>query len=152
VGAPHHGGDVVDSPALARSLPALNEMNAYFWTSGREGRLKILRCQACGLYIHPYAALCPKCRSSELEPEPVSGRGVVVSFTVNHQPWFPHVPVPYVIALVELEEQSSIRLVTNLLTVPVESVRVGMRVEVYFEAHGEVFIPLFRPVQDAPND
>ena len=138
-----------DSPVLARSLPALNEMNGYFWTSGRDGRLRILRCQACGLYIHPYAAVCPKCRSDEIAPEPMSGRGVVVSFTINHQPWFPHVPVPYVIALVELAEQSSIRLVTNLLTVPVEAVRAGLPVEVYFEEHGEVFVPLFRPVQDA---
>ena len=141
-----------DSSALARSLPALNEMNAYFWTSGREGRLRILRCQACGLYIHPYAARCPQCRSPEIEPEPVSGRGVVVSYTVNHQAWFPHVPVPYVVALVELDEQSSIRLITNLLTVPVDSVRVGMAVEVYFEQHGDVFVPLFRPRQDGSND
>jgi len=138
-----------DSPALARPLPGLNEMNGYFWTSGREGRLKILRCQACGLYIHPYAAICPGCRSPDVQPEPVSGRGVVTSFTVNHQPWFPHVPAPYVIALVELEEQASIRLVTNLLTVPVETVSVGMPVTVYFEQHGEVFVPLFRPEQDS---
>ena len=140
-----------DSPVLARPLPALNEMNGYFWTGGREGRLQILRCQACGLYIHPYAALCPKCRSADVAPEAVSGRGVVTSFTVNHQPWFPHVPVPYVIALVGLEEQSSIRLVTNLLTCPVEDVRVGMPVEVYFEPHGNVFIPLFRPAEGAPH-
>jgi uncharacterized OB-fold protein len=135
------------SEPLARPLPVLNEMNGYFWTSGKDGRLKILRCQACGCYIHPYAALCPKCRSPEVEPEAVSGRGVVVSFTVNHQPWFTHVPVPYVIALVELQEQSDIRLVTNLPTVPIEEVRVGMPVEVYFEPHGEVFVPLFRPVE-----
>ena len=141
-----------ESSVLARSLPALNEMNGYFWTSGRDGQLKILRCQDCACYIHPYAALCPKCRSAQLAPEAVSGRGVVVSFTVNHQPWFPHVPVPYVIALVELEEQASIRLVTNLLTVPVEAVRIGMPVEVYFEAHGEVFVPLFKPTQEPSLD
>jgi uncharacterized protein len=136
---------VPSAPPLARPLPALNEMNGYFWTSGRDGRLRILRCQACGHYIHPYAAACPTCRSDDLEPEPVSGRGVVTSVTINHQPWFPHVPTPYVVALVELEEQHDIRLVTNLLTCPVEDVRAGMAVEVYFEPHGEIFVPLFRP-------
>lgn len=128
-----------------RPLPALNEMNGYFWTGGRDGKLRILRCQACGCYIHPYAALCPRCRSEAIAPEAVSGRGVVIAFTVNHQPWFPNVPVPYVVALVELEEQSNIRLVTNLPTMPATDVRAGLPVEVFFEEHGEVFVPLFRP-------
>lgn len=138
---------MTDETPPARSLPVLNDMNGYFWTGGREGRLRILRCQDCGRYIHPYAALCPKCRSERIEPEAVSGRGQVVSFTVNHQPWFPHVPVPYVIALVELDEQADIRLVTNMPDTPIEAVRPGLPVEVYFEAHGEVFIPLFRAAQ-----
>lgn len=136
-----------ESQVLARPLPVLNEMNGYFWTSGADGRLRILRCQDCGEYIHPYAALCPKCRSEKLEPEPVSGRGRLVSFTINHQPWFPHVPVPYVIGLVELEEQSDIRLVTNLADCAVEDVSHDMPVEVCFEAHGDIFIPLFRPAR-----
>jgi uncharacterized OB-fold protein len=120
-------------------------MNSYFWRSGEAGRLQILRCSDCRTWIHPYAGLCPKCRSQALAPQPVSGRGTVVGFTVNFQPWFPNLPTPYVIALVELEEQSNIRLVTNLMTCPVEDVRIGLPVEVYFEPHEDVFIPLFRP-------
>jgi uncharacterized OB-fold protein len=128
-----------------RPLPAINEMNRYFWQSGAAGRLEILRCADCGEWIHPFAGACPRCAGANLAPEPVSGRGTVVSFTINVQPWSPDVPTPYVIALVELEEQTNIRLVTNLPTCPIEDVRNGMPVEVYFEPHGDIYIPLFRP-------
>ena len=78
-------------------------------------------------------------------PQPVSGRGVVVGFTVNHQPWFPHVPVPYVVAVVTLEEQDNVYLVTNIVNCPVDAVRIGMSVKVLFEEQGSLFIPLFEP-------
>jgi uncharacterized OB-fold protein len=120
-------------------------MNSYFWRSGESGGLQILRCSDCGTWIHPFAGLCPKCRSAGLAPQPVSGRGKVAGYTVNHQPWYPDVPTPYVIALVELEEQANIRLVTNMPTCPIEAVRIGLPVEVYFEQHEDVYVPLFRP-------
>jgi uncharacterized OB-fold protein len=78
-------------------------------------------------------------------PVQVSGRGTVVATTLNYQPWFPEVEVPYVIALIELEEQSNIRLMTNLPCVPIEAAGAGMKVEVCFEQHGDIFIPQFRP-------
>lgn len=133
------------APQPGRQLPLLNEMNRYFWQSGAEGTLQILRCGDCGRWIHPYAAACPKCRSAKVAPEPVSGRGVIVGYTVNHHPWQPDVPVPYVVALVELEEQSNVRLVTNVANCPVEAVHIGMAVEVCFEDHDDVQIPLFQP-------
>jgi uncharacterized protein len=131
------------APAVQRPLPLPTEMNAYFWQGGADGRLHILRCQACGTWIHPYAARCPNCRSADVAPEPVSGRGAVIGFTVNHQPWIPDVPVPYVVALVELEEQANLRLMTNLPLIPIEAVRVGLAVKVYFEPHGDIYVPLF---------
>jgi uncharacterized OB-fold protein len=127
-----------------RPLPVVTEMTGYFWTGGSDGRLKILRCGGCGVYIHPYQGACDKCGSPDVKPVAVSGRGTVLSVTVNHQPWFPAVPVPYVIAVVELEEQANIRLMTNL-EVPPEEARPGMPVKVYFEQHGEIFVPQFEP-------
>jgi len=127
----------------ARPTPQITELNQYFWCGGKDGRLHILRCGGCGHYIHPYAARCPKCRGVDLAPQPVSGRGTVAGFTVNHQVWIQGVPVPYVVAIVELEEQSDIRLMTNLPRTPIEDVKVGLPVKVYFEAAGEIFFPLF---------
>ena len=124
-------------------LPLITEINQHFWCGGADGRLHILRCARCRTWIHPYAARCPKCRSTEVAPEPVSGRGTVAGFTVNHQPWLKDVPVPYVVAVVELEEQADIRLTTNMPRTPIEAVRVGLPVKVYFEPHGQIFLPLF---------
>jgi uncharacterized protein len=126
-------------------LPAINEMNRHFWCGGADGRLHILRCRDCGRYIHPYAARCPECRSTHVAPEPVSGRGTVVGLTVNHQPWIPGVAVPYVVAVVEIEEQSDIRLLTNMPRCTPQEARVGMPVRVYFEQQDDVFVPLFEP-------
>jgi uncharacterized OB-fold protein len=105
--------------------------------------LHILRCSACNHWIHPYAARCPSCRSAEIAPQPVSGRGTVVAVTVNHQRWSPDLPVPYVIAIVELEEQHDIRLMTNMPRTPIDEVRNGMKVKVFFEQYGEIYLPLF---------
>jgi uncharacterized OB-fold protein len=132
-------------PPFQRPLPEINEMNAYYWCGGADGDLHIQRCGGCGRYNHPYQAICNACSSRDVKPVAVSGRGTVLSLTVNHQPWYPAIPTPYVIALVELEEQSDIRLVTNLMNVPVEDARPGMAVKVYFEQHGEIFMPLFEP-------
>lgn len=126
-----------------RPTPKITEMNQHFWCGGADGRLHILRCEACGQWIHPYAARCPDCRSDKVAPQAVSGRGRIAGFTVNHQPWIPGVPVPYVVAVVELEEQADIRLMTNLPRTPIDQVCVGLPVKVYFEQDGEVFFPLF---------
>ena len=77
----------------------------------------------------------------------VSGRGTVFTFTVNHHPFNPSVPVPYVIAIVELEEQPGLRFTTDLVDCDIDQVHIGMPVEVTFEQAGEAWVPLFRPVQ-----
>ena len=133
-----------ESEYLARPLPAINEMNGYFWQGGVDGRLHIMRCGGCSVYFHPYQSQCSQCHSSDVSPQPVSGRATILSVTINYQPWFPHVPVPYVVALVELQERGPVRLVTNIFDVPVDAVSPGAPVQVYFEQHGEVFVPLFR--------
>jgi uncharacterized OB-fold protein len=55
------------------------------------------------------------------------------------------VPTPYVVALVELEEQADLRVFTNLVGVEPAQVAIGMPVEVRFEDHGEIFVPIFTP-------
>lgn len=130
---------------LDRPLPIINEMNEYFWKGGADGRLHILRCSSCGLYFHPYQAICNVCGSKKVRPEPVSGRGTVLSKTVNYQPWFRHVPTPYAVALIELEERGPVRLVSNIFDCHVDDVIPGMAVEVCFEKHEDLYIPFFRP-------
>ena len=135
--------------APVRPLPALTPETEFFWTSGADGRLRFLRCNDCYAYVHPPAPVCPKCSSRALDPEPVSGRGTVATFTVNHQDWG-LLPPPYVIAIVELVEQPGLRLTTNLVGIEPTDVRTGMPVQVCFEQHNDTWIPLFETAEAAP--
>ncbi|HJQ85664.1 MAG TPA: Zn-ribbon domain-containing OB-fold protein, partial [Candidatus Binatia bacterium] len=127
-------------------LPALEGESERFWRACREGRLEILRCGACGLYLHPPRPVCRRCGARELAWTPVSGRATVVSFTVNHQRWMPGLEVPYTIGLVELVEQPDLRLTTNLVGVDPAAVRVGVPVKVTFRpVSDDVALPVFEP-------
>ena len=128
-----------------RLLPRLDDTNEFFWTSGADGRLRVLRCQTCGYYINPPAPICPVDLSKDLAPEPVSGRATVHTFTVNHQQWIPGYDPPYVIAIVEIDEQRDVRLMTNVVGCPPEEVHIGMPVQVTFDQHDDVWLPLFEP-------
>ncbi len=119
----------------------------FFWTSGEDGILRILRCNACGFHIHPPGPVCPQCLSRDLTPQVVSGRGRVETFSVNYQQWIPGSD-PYVIAWVSLDEQPDVRLTTNLVDVEPDDVHIGMEVAVEFEQIEDVYIPLFRPVEE----
>ena len=130
-----------------RVPPAVDDTNRFFWTSGADGLLRFVRCQACGYYLHPPSPWCPECGGSDLVPEAVSGRGVVHSFTVNHQPWDGD-STPYVVALVELDEQPGLRLTTNLVRCGVDEVAIDLPVQVVFEQRGEVYFPLFELVPE----
>jgi uncharacterized OB-fold protein len=129
----------------ARPLPLLTPLNTTFWTAGREGRLCIARCSDCGAWLHPPGPICPDCLGQHLSPQPVSGFGVIETFTVNHQAWTPGTVVPYVVAIVSLAESPEVRLTTNIVGVAPEKVRIGTRVRVLFEQHDDVWMPLFTP-------
>jgi uncharacterized OB-fold protein len=134
-----------DAELPFRILPRLNDRNRAFWTGGEHGELRFVRCQRCGYYLHPPTPICPRCHSKELAPEAVSGRGTLFTYTVNHQNWMPGPPLPYVIAIVSIPEQEGLRLTTNLVDVDPDAIEIGMPVEVTFEHHEDVWIPLFRP-------
>ena len=125
-----------------RVQPALDESNRFFWTSGEDGRLRFLRCQSCGYYLHPPSPRCPQCGSRELAAEAVSGRGEVYSYTINHQSWDGSTE-PYAIVLVTFPEQEGLRLTSNLVGVPVDDVRIGLPVQVVFEQHDDIWFPVF---------
>lgn len=139
--------------APARMLPKFTEHNRAFWTGGAEGRLLITRCTGCALWVHPPAANCPDCGRA-IVVRPVSGDGTVFTYTVNYQPFNPAVPVPYVIAIVELAEQAGLRVAANIVDCEPDSVYIGLPVEVRFERQhvdqDSVYVPVFAPRPDAP--
>ena len=130
---------------FARPLPRLTERNSAFWKGGLNGELLILRCQACGTYIHPPVPTCPSCRATNLAAEAVSGAGTIYSFTVNWYPWVRDITPPYVVAIIELVEQPGLFVTSNLVECHTDDAVIGMQVEVVFAQHDDVYIPLFRP-------
>jgi uncharacterized OB-fold protein len=128
----------------ARKLPALTPETQAFWTGGKDGQLLIQRCGTCGRYQHPPTPLCPTCPTETMAPQPVSGRGTVKTFTVNHQQWLPGMGEPFVFAAIELPEQAELYVFSNVLA-PAEAVHTGLPVSVCFEQHEDVWLPLFRP-------
>jgi uncharacterized protein len=133
-----------------RVLPRVDDTNRHFWTGGEAGELRFLRCGSCGYWVHPPGPVCPRCLSAELAPAPASGRGAVHTFTVNHQPWYPGLDPPYAVAIVELPEQTGLRLTTNVVGCEPDAVHIGMAVRVTFAQYDDVWLPLFEP-EPAPG-
>ena len=127
-----------------RVLPRLDEENTFFWTSGADGKLRFLRCNACGYYIHPPLPQCPRCASRDIAPSVVSGKGTVHSFTINHQPWDGS-PEPWAIVLIEFPEQEGLRLTSNMVGCHPDDIKIGMPVTVVFDQYDDVYFPLFTP-------
>jgi len=91
--------------------------------------------------------MCPSCHSLDWAWEPVSGRGVIHSYTIAHQAFHAHWKdkTPYVLATIELEE--GVRMVDDMLDLDPEAVEIGRPVEVYFETvSDEVTLPKFRVI------
>ena len=131
-----------------RVLPRVTPQNEHFWRGGADGQLRFLRCRVCATWIHPPSPRCPTCLAKEPAAEAVSGLATVLTYTLNHQPWVPSPDHPYAIAIVELDEQPGLRLMTNIVNCPPDDVHVGMRVRVTFEEHDDVYVPLFEPAVD----
>jgi hypothetical protein len=130
--------------AAARIIPPLDDDNREFWTAGATGQLRLPFCAACSCWIFPPQLQCTACSGRAVYAS-VSGKGRVFTYTVNHHPFNPEVPVPYVIAIVELVEQEGLRFTTDILNCAVDSVTIDMPVRVVFEQQGDVFVPLFEP-------
>lgn len=131
-------------------LPALGESSEFFWSAGAGGELQVRWCPACARHLHPAVEVCPACHRSDLPPTTVSGEATVVAFTVNEHQWHPAHPPPYVVAIVALAEDPSVRLTTTIVGCPPGDVRVGLAVQARFDRREDVWVPVFAPIPDEP--
>ena len=132
-----------DSPS--RPLPAVTPWNEHFWRGGEHDRLQLNRCTDCRSWLHPPKPACTECGSMNVGVDATSGLATVAAYTVNHQQWFPGFDPPYVVAIVELDDDPSVRLTTNLVNCAIDDVAIGMPVQVTFDHQDDVWIPLFEP-------
>lgn len=114
------------------ALPALTPRNEAWFTSGR---LAVQCCSSCGTLQHPPEELCHACGSMELGHRDLAPSGVVHSYTIVHYAVNRALAdaVPYAVVLVSLDDAPHLRVIGNLFEVPVEEVRIGLRVEAFWQ-------------------
>ncbi len=130
-------------PRAKRPRPVINRDNARFWEAVAEHELLIQRCGACGTLRFPWLPGCNACGAQEWDTIGASGAGTVYSYVVMHHPPFPAFDPPYAVGLIELAE--GVRMVSNVIGVPYDKVRIGMPVQLEFlRVDDELELPVFR--------
>ena len=124
-------------PPLTRPIPVPDERSQGYWDAAADHVLAVARCSVCGKFSIPPDVVCQHCHSTEPDFTfvPVSGRGVVRSWTVMHQSFVPGFDdlIPFVLVDVELEEQDDLRTIGRLVDGPDAPLAIGMPVAVAFE-------------------
>ena len=112
--------------APTRFEPPLDPELATFWDGTREQTLLIPTCRACGKAFWYPRVTCPSCLSEDLDWRPSTGVGEVHAVSVMHR------GTPYAVVIVDVEE--GVRLMSNMTGVDPTDVHVGMRVRLTWEA------------------
>jgi uncharacterized OB-fold protein len=133
-----------------RPQPKPTSLTEGFWTAAARHELVVQQC-ACGVYRHYPQPMCPECLSTEWAWTPVSGSGVVHTFTITHRAFHPAWAdrTPFAVATIELSE--GVRMISDLSSEDTEVVAIGAPVEVFFDdqdgAEGTLTLPRFRLVR-----
>lgn len=133
-------------PPYAKPIPAVTPEMQPFFAAAKRHELCVQRCTQCGTHRFPARAICSACLSTQAEWVRVSGTGSVFSFNVMHQVYHPGfaAEVPYAVVIVQLAEGA--KMVSNLVGVAPQDIRIGMPVRVVFEdITDEVTLPKFAP-------
>ena len=135
------------SGAYDGAVPRATPETQPYWDAAREGFLQLPWCEECGqAHFHP-RALCPHCGGARLTWRRASGRARLHTYVINHKPAKGFEDrVPYVIAVVELEEGP--RMLTNIeIAEPTpEKLVIDMPLVVDFRRVTDaVALPVFRP-------
>jgi uncharacterized OB-fold protein/acyl dehydratase len=115
--------DDLDANSMMR--PASSRDTKFFWDGVNAHELRIQKRPDGNLHHPPVPALWQD-KELPIEYQAASGKGTVFSFVVHHAPKVPGRTLPFVIALVELEE--GVRMLGELRNVDPAKVEIGMPV------------------------
>ena len=133
----------------AGPLPVPDRDSMFYWAGLNERRLLVLECNTCSYLIHPPVAGCPSCAGTDLGQHELAGTGTVYSFTVVNREFAPGIKPLYIVAVIAMDEQADLRMVTNLVDVEVGRVRIGQRVRVVFQqVRPDVTLAFFTPLDE----
>ncbi|HTZ15461.1 MAG TPA: bifunctional MaoC family dehydratase N-terminal/OB-fold nucleic acid binding domain-containing protein [Mycobacterium sp.] len=113
----------LDADAMMR--PAVSRDTAFFWEGVKAHELRIQRLQDGSLQHPPVPAIWQD-KAEPIDYAVAGGTGTVFSFVVHHAPKVPGRTLPFVIALVELDE--GVRMLGELRNVDHAEVKIGMPV------------------------
>ncbi len=136
----------MNSPgSVPRPVPHPDARSQPFFDAAERGELLLQHCPDCGRWAWPVATRCPSCFGGHLAWRGASGLGTLYSYVVVHQLVDPGLAdeIPYNVALVDLDE--GVRVVSNVVGLADEDLRIGQRLTVTFEPSGDTVIPKFRP-------
>ena len=141
---------MAENKPITRPLPRADEPDtAPFWAGTKVKEFRYQACRNCGTVVWHPRAHCTGCLDGDLEWRVSQGQGAVYSFSVVRQSYHPFFrgQVPYAVAYVDLDEGP--RFLTNVVGVddPLTDVEVGMRVEIEWEEHEDLSVPLVRPAK-----
>lgn len=96
----------MDIAAYEKILPPIKTSNAEYWDGLSKHELRLQCCDDCGTFRFPDAGICPSCLSDRAKWKAVSGRGVLWSWIIMHQQYYPAFAdeLPYLVAFIQLEE------------------------------------------------
>lgn len=126
-----------------RPLPEPTAVTAPFWDACARGVLMHPRCDDCERAFFPPHLACPHCRAVSWSWAESAGLGEIYSFSIVHRAPQPGFALPYVIAVVDLDE--GFELMTNIVGTEPNSVRIGQRVRVAWHDEGGAVLPAFGP-------
>jgi uncharacterized protein len=113
----------LDADAMMR--PASSRDTKFFWDGVNAHELRIQK-RPDGTLQHPPVPAIWQDKEAPIDYVVASGKGTVFSFVVHHAPKVPGRALPFVIALVELEE--GVRMLGELRNVDPASLEIGMPV------------------------
>jgi uncharacterized OB-fold protein len=131
-----------------------DELTAGYFAGAAEGELRIPRCTACARWCWYPEPTCPACGGA-LAWTATSGRGLLFSWVVVERAFLPAFAemVPFLTALIALDEDPAVRIVTRLVDVDPMTLAVDLPMEVTFRPLAfptvpdrSVVVPMFRPM------
>lgn len=128
-----------------KPLPRRDGMNGEYYGHAGKGELRFQRCGDCGTWRHMPRHTCAQCGSAKWSWEKSSGRGTLYSWTTTHRSFHPgfNDEVPYAVVVVEMEE--GVRIVSQIEGVAPEALKLGMKLKARFDQRDGVALPVFKP-------
>ena len=132
---------------MPKPVPKPDAATREYWDAVNNQRLVAQYCDDCKRYQHPPELLCHRCRGSNVQFIPLSGKGTIYSWQVMHDTRVKLMQEyqPLIIAIIESDESSDVLHLTNLPGSSIGEFEIGDPVEIEFEEiRPGKFIPQFR--------